>query len=193
MPKFSTHEKARIEKLLLAEGERLFIAHGLKKVTIDDLARSVNIAKASFYKFYDSKEHLFLAIVQKQRQDVLQQLNNVLDESAALPDRTRVRQVLDTMIELMKKYPLLQTTDEETNETILRRVSPERLEQFSPPRMETIQVMESQGIHFRYSAAVVTQLFQTLYQSWNALQSQSEEVQTQVMSVLTDGLVQQIL
>lgn len=47
MPRFSEREKERIRSKLYAEGERLFTAHGIKKVTIDDLAEAAGIAKAS--------------------------------------------------------------------------------------------------------------------------------------------------
>ena len=60
MPRFTERERARIEQCLLEEGKRLFIIHGLKKVTIDDIVKAVSIAKASFYKFYEGKEYLFL-------------------------------------------------------------------------------------------------------------------------------------
>jgi len=64
MPRFGETEKENIRQNLLAEGERLFLAHGLKKVTIDDLIEAVNIAKATFYSFYESKEYLYMDIVQ---------------------------------------------------------------------------------------------------------------------------------
>ncbi len=38
MPRFTEQEKEIINRKLLIEGEKLFAAHGLKKVTVDDLA-----------------------------------------------------------------------------------------------------------------------------------------------------------
>ena len=55
MPRFTEKEKAFISDKLLAEGEKLFSLHGLKKVTVDDLAVAANISKGSFYAFYPSK------------------------------------------------------------------------------------------------------------------------------------------
>ena len=43
MPRFTEKEKAFISDKLLAEGEKLFSLHGLKKVTVDDLADLVRL------------------------------------------------------------------------------------------------------------------------------------------------------
>ena len=39
MPKFSDREKERIYDKLREEGEQLFVQHGLRKVTVDELSR----------------------------------------------------------------------------------------------------------------------------------------------------------
>ena len=62
LPRFTEQEKEIINRKLLIEGEKLFAAHGLKKVTVDDLVAAVNISKGSFYAFYPSKEHLYVEI-----------------------------------------------------------------------------------------------------------------------------------
>ena len=58
---------------------------------------------------------------------------------------------------------------------------------------DAVKAMEEQGIRFQYDTQVVTQLFQSLYQSWIALQGQPTEVQEQVINIMLDGIIQQIL
>lgn len=48
MPRFTEKEKAFISDKLLAEGEKLFSLHGLKKVTVDDLAVAFREKPKSF-------------------------------------------------------------------------------------------------------------------------------------------------
>ena len=103
MPKFGEMEKVRIRQRLLEEGERLFSMYGLKKVTVDDIVKAVNIAKATFYKFYDGKEYLFLDVVQKQQKEIFDILEGVLMESEMKTDRERVKTVFFSMSELVKK------------------------------------------------------------------------------------------
>lgn len=193
MPRFGEQEKVRIRQRLQEEGERLFITYGLKKVTIDDIVKSVNIAKASFYKFYEGKEYLFLDIVQKEQNEIFDALEEVLINSKMKPDAERVKLVFFTMSVLMRKYPLLAQIDKEIVEIILRKVSSQRLKEYSMQGLDAVKTMEKHGIKFRYDTQVVANLFQALYQSWIALQGQSGEVQEQVINIMLDGIIQQII
>ena len=97
MPRFSEQEKVRIRQLLQAEGEKFFCAYGLKKVSIDELAQAAGIAKATFYRVYESKEALFLDIAQLQQKQIFDALDQLLlwklrtasaEQLARLPDCT---------------------------------------------------------------------------------------------------------
>ena len=83
MPKFSEKEKKWIEEKLLQEGEQLFTLYGLK-TTIDQLAEKSGIAKASFYKFYESKEALYFDILRRSQKEIFLKLEKQLENSKAL-------------------------------------------------------------------------------------------------------------
>ena len=193
MPKFSEQGKARIQQGLLEEGERLFTTYGLKKVTIDDIVKAVKIAKASFYRFYDGKEYLFLDIVQRKQKEIFEILEGILKESESKTDHERVKMVFFSMSELMGRYPLLTNIDSETVEAIVRKVSPQRLAEYSAQGFDAVKTIEEHGIKFRYDTQVVSQLFHTLYQAWISLQAQPAEMQKQVIDIMLDGIIEQIL
>jgi len=193
MPRFGEQEKERIKQCLLKEGEHLFSVYGLKKVTIDDIVKSVNIAKASFYKFYDGKEYLFFDIVQKEQNKIFEELEDVLIASKDKSDKERVKLVFYMMSDLMRKYPILTGIDKETVELIARKVSPQRLEEYIKQGFDTVKVMEAQGIKFKYDTKVISQLFQSLYQSWIALQDQTQEIKAQVINIMLDGIIEKII
>lgn len=193
MPRFSEQGKARIQQCLLEEGERLFTAYGLKKVTIDDIVKAVKIAKASFYGFYDGKEYLFLDIAQRKQKEIFEILEGILKESESKTDHERVKMVFFSMSELMGRYPLLTNIDSETVEIIARKVSPERLAEYSAQGFDAVKTIEEHGIKFRYDTQVVSQLFHTLYQAWISLQGQPIEMQKQVINIMLDGIIEQIL
>jgi AcrR family transcriptional regulator/DNA-binding transcriptional MerR regulator len=46
---------------LLAAGLEAFCRHGHAEVTVDDVCRAADVAKGSFYRYFGSKEDLFLA------------------------------------------------------------------------------------------------------------------------------------
>lgn len=193
MPKFSEQGKERIRQCLLEEGERLFTTYGLKKVTIDDIVKAVKIAKASFYRFCDGKEYLFLDIAQRKQKEIFEILEGILKESESKTDHERVKMVFFSMSELMGRYPLLTNIDSETVEIIARKVSLERLAEYSAQGFDAVKTIEEHGIKFRYDTQVVSQLFHTLYQAWISLQGQPVEIQKQVINIMLDGIIEQIL
>lgn len=193
MPRFSVQEKLRIQQCLLEEGERLFVMYGLKKVTIDDIVKAVRIAKASFYRFYEGKEYLFLDIVQKKQKEIFEILEGILKENRYKEDKERVKIVFFAMSELMGKYPVLVNIDSETVEIIARKVSSERLTEYSMQGFDAVKTIEEHGIKFRYDTQVVSQLFHSLYEAWISLQGQSVEMQKQVIDIMLEGVIDQIL
>ena len=63
MPKFSEHERGRILSALKSEGGSLFSRQGLRKTSVEDIAKAAGIAKGSFYSFFESKEELLMEIL----------------------------------------------------------------------------------------------------------------------------------
>lgn len=61
---FSEDAKNHIREQLRAKAGELFQKYGLKKTTIDDITRETGIGRGSFYLFYDSKETLYLDLIE---------------------------------------------------------------------------------------------------------------------------------
>ena len=95
----------QIKSDLLKKGREYFIRYGLKKTSVEELAKAAGIAKGSFYKFFDSKEDLFLAIHEesekKMRADLIQKL-----ESAVEPAE-KLRSLLKNSFLYLEEDPLL--------------------------------------------------------------------------------------
>ena len=193
MPRFNEQEKEQIQKALLMEGAHLFTLYGIKKVTIDDIVKAVNIAKASFYRFYEGKEYLFLDIVQKQQEEIFTLLENLLHNNQSKSDKERVKEVFFAMSELVEKYPLLINIDKETVTLISRKISPQRLQEFASQGFDAVKAIEQNGITFKYDAKVISQIFHAFYESWISLQEQPQEMQATVIIIMLEGILQQIL
>lgn len=64
MPKtFSDSERAYIKKRLMEEAQACLAQFGMRKTTVDELVKRVNIPKGTFYLFYPSKELLFFDVL----------------------------------------------------------------------------------------------------------------------------------
>ena len=129
MPKgFTEHEKELIGKRLLEQGYKLFSAYGLKKTNIEEIAKAAGISKGAFYKFYESKEALFMAVIEQAEIRVRQELLAVIDLPGSSP-RARLFAILKKAFTLFKSIPLLQFLTGSDYDLLFRRVPAEILQE----------------------------------------------------------------
>lgn len=146
-----------------------------------------------YYTFYESKEYLYLDIVQAVQRSIFAELDAILEANAALPGKERVRQVFGEMFTIMQRYPILAKMDEATVELIARKVSKERLAGFIGQNLDAAQSLHNHGVRFACDVRTASYVFQALYQSWIFLQDKGGEVQASVTEILLDGLIDRIV
>ena len=129
MPKgFSQYEKDLIGTRLLEQGYRLFSAYGLKKTNIEELAQAAGISKGAFYNFYESKEALFMDVIEQAEVRVRQELLAAIDLPGLSP-RTRLLAVLKKAFDLFRTIPILRFFSGSDYDLLFRRVPAEKLQQ----------------------------------------------------------------
>jgi AcrR family transcriptional regulator len=72
---------------LLSAGLEAFCRHGHAEVTVDDVCRAADVAKGSFYRYFGSKEELFLAAAAAATREVAAALAAHRDETPLDPAR----------------------------------------------------------------------------------------------------------
>jgi AcrR family transcriptional regulator len=106
MPKaFTQSQKDLVRHNLLQKGREYFIKYGLKKTSVDDLARAAGIAKGSFYRFFESKEALFLAVHEASEEKLRNDMMRRLEEITAPDEKLRV--FLKTSFVILEEDPLM--------------------------------------------------------------------------------------
>jgi len=193
MPKFSEQERQTIAARLLDVAEELFCEYGLKKVTIEEIAKASLIAKGSFYAFFPSKEELYFTLLVNCQKDMWKQMDNFLLEHRTLKPRDLVKKTMVFMFELMSHYPLIQKTDSETMAVLFRKLPPEVVEAHSGEDAEALDLFINYGVRFTDPIEVVTKSFQALYGVIVLLEEETETLRTQVVSVMINGLVNQLV
>jgi AcrR family transcriptional regulator len=129
MPKaFTEHEKDLIRKRLLEQGYKLFSVYGLKKTNIEEIAQAAGISKGAFYNFYDSKEALFMEVVEQAEIRVRQEVLAVIDLPGPSP-RARLFAVLKKAFDLFKAIPILQFFTSSDYDLLFRRLPAEKLQE----------------------------------------------------------------
>ena len=61
---FTDEQNKQIRNDLIWEARRCGITIGMRKTSVEQLTEAVGISKGSFYKFFDSKELLFFAVLE---------------------------------------------------------------------------------------------------------------------------------
>ena len=129
MPKgFSENEKKLIGERLLEQGYRQFSAHGLKKTNVEELALAAGISKGAFYLFYESKEALFMDVIEEAEKRFRQELLAVIDLPGPSP-RVRMLAVVRKAFELLKTIPILKFFTGSDYDLLFRRMPAEKLQQ----------------------------------------------------------------
>jgi len=128
MPKgFSDREKELIAARLLELGYRLFTAYGLKKTNVEELARAAGISKGAFYIFYDSKEELFIDVIEEVETRVRAEILAIIDLPGPSP-RARLFAVLRKAFGLFESIPILQFFTGSEFDLLFRRVPADKLQ-----------------------------------------------------------------
>jgi len=86
---FTDTQKSTIRDRLLKSAMKYAIKTGVKKTSLDMLAADAGIAKSSFYKFFDSKELLFLEAAGRWEEEIMSRARRALSENGDLGDKAR--------------------------------------------------------------------------------------------------------
>ncbi len=134
MPKpFSEEERALIRERLMEQGNAQFSHFGLKKTSVEELAKAAGISKAAFYLFFESKESLFMDVVERAeeqyRKEVLAVIEQPLPESTAESQRARLVAALRKAFTLWKTISILQFFTRSDYEWVSHRISLEKIQE----------------------------------------------------------------
>ncbi len=124
MPKaFSEEEQNRIREALLASGRERFTRFGVRKTTVDELTADAGIAKGTFYRFYESKELLYLEVLEEAEERIRGGLMQGIRDGAG------VGYVLSAFLHGLEQEPLFSHIVQPGEmEYLVSRVGAERLQ-----------------------------------------------------------------
>ena len=167
MPKaFSEHEKETIRSQMREKGKRLFEKQGLKKTSVDELAGAVGISKGAFYMFYQTKEELFLEILEQIEAEIQ---TSILQFTIApkADARRNVSEMLKSFLLTWDAYPLLKNFGKSDFEYLARKIPQQRIQRHAQRDSDFIgnflEKIELEGIVVRVSPGVVSSLIKSLF------------------------------
>ena len=86
---FTDEQNEQIRNDLIREAQRCGITIGMRKTSVEQLTEAVGISKGSFYKFFDSKELLFFAVLEDIHTECFAAAQKSLQENAAIDPASR--------------------------------------------------------------------------------------------------------
>ncbi len=164
--KFSDIEREEVRKNIMGEGRELFARHGVKKTTMDDIARATGIGKGTVYLFFPSKEDLLFELIQQDYQAygiLVDRLGKKHKLAAA-----DVKEAIRELFEVLSKSPLLRTLyDSGESEQISRILSTDKLNEHERGEEcflnELFDVLRAKGFTPRHEPEVIQGLFQVVW------------------------------
>jgi AcrR family transcriptional regulator len=129
MPKaFTPHEKDLIRHRLLEAGYKQFSAYGLRKTNVDELAQAAGISKGAFYIFFDSKESLFMDVIEMVEERFRLEIFAAIEQPGDSP-QARLAVVLKQAFNSAREMPILQFISSSDYDLLFRRMGPGKLQE----------------------------------------------------------------
>lgn len=129
MPKaWDEREKEVVAHELMEQGRRLFEKFGLRKTTVDEIAKAAGISKGAFYLFHKSKEELYFAILESTEGELRERVYGNLSHPRQ-SRRESFKEFLRASIRLLVETPLYGRIASEDLQLLTRRLPSGLLEE----------------------------------------------------------------
>lgn len=86
---------------LIQTGEALFVKHGMRRVTVEEICRQAGVSKPTFYKYFENKDALARRIDELWIEEALQQIAEI--ENSEMPFPEKMRRILAVKQELSSR------------------------------------------------------------------------------------------
>jgi len=136
---FTEQEREQIHDRLLEVGRDRFARYGLKKTNIGDLTEPLGIAKSSFYRFYESKEALYVELLMRQSPEMMNRLMAVSFEATG-DIREAIVRYLKAVVELIETDELARVllVDTQAGGQLTAKLNFKDLDQRTEPHLEPL-------------------------------------------------------
>lgn len=100
---FTQEQRSAISRQLFDSACRFALTPGVRKTSLEMLTGEAGISKSSFYKFYESKEVLFLRVAAHWETTALSRATQALERSAGRSDKERAADFVFTAFETIRQ------------------------------------------------------------------------------------------
>ncbi len=188
MPKtFNEYERAAIKESMLKVGAALMRKKGIRQIAVEDITRGVNIAKGSFYSFYESRELLFWDIIKREERHLIDQILAIASQDDEL--RKKVRKVFYDLY--LDDNCIIYFLPPEDIEYVLRKLPPEIVAKNRDNGLNANgMILSAFGLEgSRENVEILTTMLRLLRDAKISEVPSSDETRGKVLGILVEGLV----
>lgn len=147
--------QARKRERILEAADALFVAHGYRKASVDDIAGAAGVAKGTVYLYYSNKAELLLHVIARQKRQYLERLAPAFDLSVS--PAQRLRRLIRLAIQVGHELPLVSRPGSENHEieAVLEDADAATLDGINAMQIEyMVHVLDAATGHSRPRAAL---------------------------------------
>ncbi len=195
MPKsYSEQERAYIRKRLKEEAADCLATYGVRRTTVDEIVRRVNIPKGTFYLFYQSKELLLFEVIQEQQQSINRRLFQVISGlSGTKVSAEELTDAIYAFYKMAEEMPILKLIGTGEVELLARRLPREVVQAHLQDDTDTIgEMLAMLPVKKDVDINVVSAAFHAVYYA-TLHKAEIGEAYDQALRTLIYGIVAQLI
>lgn len=166
MPKgYSEQEREYIRKRLKEEAAKCLARYGVRRTTVDEIVKRVNIPKGTFYLFYKSKELLLFEVIQEQQENINRKLYQAISDIADTEfSAEKLTNLIFQFYKMTEDMLILKTLDVNEVELLARKLPREIVEGHFQDDTDTIEkILDLLPIKKEVDIKAISAAFHAIY------------------------------
>lgn len=196
MPKsYSEQEREYIRKRLKEEAAKCLARYGVRRTTVDEIVKRVNIPKGTFYLFYKSKELLLFEVIQEQQENIHHELYQAISAiPAAEFSAEKLTDVIFGFYKMTERMQILKLLDAGKVELLARKLPREIVEAHLQDDTDTMEKMFALlPVKKEVDIKVISAAFHAIYFATLHKAEIGEEQYDEALRTLIYGIVTQVI
>lgn len=196
MPKsYSEQERAYIRKRLKEEAAACMGQYGIRRTTVDEIVKRVNIPKGTFYLFYQSKELLLFDVILEQHELINQKLVQAVSQiSGPAFSADKLTDVIFRFFKMAEELPVLKLLNSEEVELLVRKLPEDVVAEHFGNDTDTVeQVFSLLPLKKDVDIKQISAAFHAIYFATLHKKEIGQDQYDQALRMLIHGVVTQII
>lgn len=160
---FTSEQMEQIRTSLFESACRHAVSPGLKKTSIELLTADAGISKSTFYKFYESKERLFLAVAEHWERMIVTDLEKMLHASKELNNKERTAQAVHATFEKLQTMNIIRFLSVDMPAVIMSILPEQSQNHYRSMSKIIVDTLKKANIKFTVSDEVMGSVIHILY------------------------------